>query len=173
MRRLYECVMVDTEINNGQIISIGLCVVNFQDQTITRTREFVCKIYGPIDPRISKLTNITDDTIKRCGKPIQEVLLTIQKEYSSKVSWGAWGQDNHILLNTQLNTMVIKDPLSIKPLWSNFINWASIYNFKKLPEKRASLTQALLTYNLMFEGNQHSAIDDAYNLGRLALKMMG
>ena len=155
----------ENEKRIGEIIEIGLVSVDLESREITKEAQYYVK---PEKDNISEyctnLTKITPKIIKKEGRPLSEVIKTIQKNFGGKNTiYGAWGRDDQVLVEECKNKKI--------PLFLNeFVNIATWYRMKKLENgSRVSLELALKEQGLSFEGQAHSGIVDAKNTAKLFL----
>ncbi len=59
------------------------------------------------------------------------------------------------------------------PFNDSYVNVSVLYAFMNCLSLGTGMEKALAEYGMEFEGTQHRAKDDAFNLGRLVLKMFG
>lgn len=148
----------------GEIISIGLCELDLSDGTIQREGHFYVK---PRRDRVSKfcedLTGISQRIIDCQGKPLQNVLDTITKNFGSRKPYVAWGDDA-----TYLGRECRKNGFS-SPLRSA-VDVALLYKIRSRNGQNVSLSQALALAGAEFEGKAHNALVDAKNLASLIVK---
>lgn len=161
--KYHKCLVIDTEIDNNQIIEIGVGHIDFKENSLSRFQSWLIRPVGFISPEIEALTGITNSLLQKKGKPLREVFNTISKQYSSRIPYSGWGNDHKPF------SLMISPP---SPFSDEYINWGHIFNFKHKINKRTSLDKALGLYGLSFEGQRHRAKDDAYNCGRLAIQLM-
>ena len=166
MSNLSSCLVIDLEISNNELLEIGICVVDFKNDTLDHFDSWLIKTVLPIDPKVVELTGITDELVKKEGRKLEEVLNTTRKKYSKHLPWGAWGFDGQFL------TRYVQNKGLILPFGESYFNFGQVFNFIHSPEKKVSLDDALAAYGLIFEGSKHRAKEDAYNLGKLLLQML-
>lgn len=164
---LEMCCWEGVEKRTGEIIEIGIAEIDFELKTITRTAQYYVK---PEKDEISKfcteLTGITSKVIKNQGRPLKEVLASINKKFGSNNKiFAAWGRDDLILFN-ECQTKGLEKP------FYEFLNLASIFRIQnKTKNFKISQINAMKIKGLDFEGRQHSGLIDATNLAKLALTM--
>jgi len=149
-----------------EIIEIGIARVDTIKRKIYNDESFIVKPKNNISEYCTNLTGISENDVKKFGRPLREVLNTIQKKFPIRTSlWGSWGSDHQFIRTESLRKNI---PY---PFHYDHINFGAIFNIMNQSKKNTKLCDALQTYNLMFEGNQHSTKSDAVNLGRLSLAM--
>jgi inhibitor of KinA sporulation pathway (predicted exonuclease) len=149
----------------GEIIQIGLCLIDFSDRSMRHNAFYVRPKTDEISEFCTQLTGITAEMLTRLGHPLDEVLKSIQKYYPLKsVPVGAWGNDFQLIIDSCTD----KDALG-----PDRLNLAIVHALiHKLP-KSVGLDEALEMAQMKFFGTKHNAEDDAYNLGKLMLKLCG
>ena len=151
----------------GEIIEIGLAVLDLEKNEIIKKGQYYVK---PSKDEISlfctNLTKITPLIIKKQGRPLKEVIHTMVKNFGGKNSvYAAWGRDDTVLFN-ECSSKKIKQP------FEEYLNIATYYRLhKKEKGDRVSLQKALAQENVIFEGEAHSGLVDAYNLAKLYQKV--
>lgn len=152
--------------NTGEIIEIGLVQVNTKTLEITKVAQYYVKPErDEISEFCTKLTGITASKIKKQGRPLGEVMASVNKNFgSSGKIFSAWGQDDSVLIEE------LKEK-SIDFQMGDYINAASMIRLLTGKDRNSQL-QAMADHGLEFEGNQHSGVDDARNLARLYIEVM-
>ena len=122
-----------------------------------------------VGPIVTKLTGITDLKLKKEGIPFRLVLQQLKK-YLGKdfddcllVSYGS--QDAHIILASSENNMDASTDMA-RSLARRFFDYSEFLGHYLRSEQGniLSLTNALKAFDIEFEGTQHNAQADAYNL---------
>lgn len=149
----------------GEIISIGLCELNLASQEISRDTHYVVK---PQSDRVSdfcqELTGISQRMVDRQGRPLEDVMATISKNFGTKRPYAAWGTDAQYLAR-QCAAIGIISPIQTA------IDMGVLYKLRHLSDRSISLTAALERAGTTFEGKAHNALVDAKNLARLILEI--
>lgn len=153
--------------NTGEIIEIGICEVDVVKLEITRKAQYYVK---PENDEVSefctKLTGITPRKILKQGRPLREVMRTIEKNYGGiNKTFCAWGSDD----KTLMDELAQKD---IEFKMGRYIDLANLYRLLKGESKASTQLDAMKDYGLSFEGRQHSGVVDAENLARLYIEIM-
>jgi len=136
--------------------------------SIENFQSWIIKTNQPVEDKVEKLTGITSEMAKK-GSIFEEVINSISKRYSKKLVWTGWGNDRDIFLE-QCEAAKINSPFG-----KDYINWGYMFHWRNYPlieRKIISLEKALNIYGMNFIGQKHRAKDDAFNLGRLVLKMI-
>lgn len=168
-----KCLYLDlefTESNIGgvaksvpEIIQIGIVEVNLKTLTITRkSSHLVRPVWRPvISEFITNLTGITNEEMKKSGRSLQELCNTLKKEYSLNHSMiMSWGNDGDILAKHIVEANI------------KTINLGYLYCIETGLLKNKNLREAIEECGLEFEGREHDAMWDAYNLAKLHCHML-
>ncbi len=152
--------------NTGEIIEIGVCQVDTKNLTITKVAQYYVKPErDEVSEFCTSLTGITPRTIAKQGRPLREVMATLDKHFgSSGKIFAAWGQDDAVL----------KEELKkkgVKFVMGDYMNVANMARLL-LGESRKSQLDVMSEFGLEFEGSVHSGVDDAKNLARLLIEIM-
>ena len=149
----------------GEIISIGLCELNLASQEITRDTHYVVK---PQNDKVSEfcqeLTGISQRMVDRQGRPLEDVMATISKNFGTKRPYAAWGTDAQYLAR-QCASIGITSPVQTS------LDMSLLYKLRNWSDRSTSLTAALEKAGTTFEGKAHNALVDAKNLARLILEI--
>lgn len=154
----------------GETISIGALKYNIDT---CETEEFYSIIRptfnNVMSSKIIELTNLLQEEVNG-AKSFREVFLMLEDWINGDncifISWGS--DDIRVLLgdnarnNYNLNI--------INTIKVNFVDFQSEYGLHRKSKQAISLKNALSYYYIEFEGNQHNALDDAYNLFRVYKK---
>jgi inhibitor of KinA sporulation pathway (predicted exonuclease) len=151
----------------GEIIEIGIAAVDLKNKVITdRSQYYVIPEKDEISAFCTYLTGITRSRITKAGRPLADVVESMRKKYGWHGTYGAWGRDQHVLRKEC-------DEKGISMPFYEFHNLSSMFMLINGSSKnRMSMKKAMAIKGLVFEGDQHSGADDAYNLARLALKFI-
>lgn len=169
-----EIIFFDFEMN---------CLTNFEDVEIisigavktTLNGEILSKFYRCIKPK--KITKLTEKCIEITSLNQEEIDTANNFEYVFKEfeSWCGnynklflyWGGNDIAVLKNDNNRS--KENIEIVDnIIKNNIDYQEVLCKDILNLKDSlSLKNATLRYNLLFEGSQHNALDDSYNLSKL------
>ena len=154
--------------STGEIIEIGLAEIDLiQGEIVKRAQYYVKPEQDPISLFCTQLTGITPRKIDKQGRPLVEVIQSMQKNFggANKI-YAAWGRDDTILQQECLAK-------GIKMPFNEFINLATLYRIQqRLKDKRVGQKVAQESQGIEWQGRQHSGYVDAYNLAKLALTML-
>ncbi|EED25960.1 exonuclease KapD [Vibrio sp. 16] len=152
----------------GEIIEVGLAEIDLVKGEIVKRAQYYVK---PEQDEVSlfcvELTGITPRKVEKQGRPLEEVLKSVVKNFggSNKI-FASWGRDD-VVLAKECEAKGIEMP------FKEFINLATLYRIQnRLKDKRIGHRAAQESKGIEWEGRQHSAYVDAYNLAKLALTML-
>jgi len=153
---------------DNNIIQIGLVEADLITLSISRRKAYYIK---PAQFEISKycteLTGITHQHIIKYGRPLTEVMTSIQNEYGPKNKMCfAWGNDNNSIQNECLQNNIAN------PFGRTIIDLGTLFRGTFLMKNRMKLKDALTFLGLPFEGTAHDALVDAENTAKLHLEMI-
>lgn len=152
----------------GEIIEVGLAEIDLVKGEIVKRAQYYVK---PEQDEVSlfcvELTGITPRKVEKQGRSLEEVLKSVVKNFggSNKI-FASWGRDD-VVLAKECEAKGIEMP------FKEFINLATLYRIQnRLKDKRIGHRAAQESKGIEWEGRQHSAYVDAYNLAKLALTML-
>lgn len=152
----------------GEIIEVGLAEIDLvKGEIVKRAQYYVKPEQDEVSLFCSQLTGITPRKIEKQGRPLEEVLKSMIKNFggANKI-YASWGHDDRILAQ-ECQDKGIEMP------FKEFINLATLYRVQhRLKDKRIGHKAAQEAQNIEWEGRQHSGYVDAYNLAKLALTML-
>ena len=152
----------------GEIIEVGLAEIDLvKGEIVKRAQYYVKPEQDEVSLFCSQLTGITPRKIEKQGRPLEEVLKSMIKNFggANKI-YASWGRDDRILAQ-ECQDKGIEMP------FKEFINLATLYRVQhRLKDKRIGHKAAQEAQNIEWEGRQHSGYVDAYNLAKLALTML-
>lgn len=153
--------------NVGEIIEISFATLDIEKMEIISTNQFYVKPEkDEISEKCFELTNISQSKINKVGRPLKDVIKTIKNKVGGKKAiFASWGRDDLYLQkeceNKNIDCHIIE-----------CINVETLFGLKhKVGGNSFGLDSALNKYGLSFEGQKHSALDDAINLARLFVEM--
>ncbi|MDA0147348.1 3'-5' exonuclease [Vibrio sp. LaRot3] len=152
----------------GEIIEIGLAEIDLvQGEIVKRAQYYAKPEKDEVSLFCSQLTGITPRKIEKQGRPLEQVMKSMVKNFggSNKI-YAAWGRDDLILAQECAEK-------GIDMPFKEFINLATLYRIQnRLKDKRIGHKAAQEEKGIEWEGRQHSGYVDAYNLAKLALTML-
>lgn len=167
-------ISIDLEMNkpSNKIIQLGYVIFNVKTQKILIKRCLYIDPKETLNPEITKLTRITELDILYNSISLQEAytfMITDMEKYQTNKHPVQWGLD-HFELRNQLNItwddyIFRRRGHDIKSLYQV---WAMI---KEQMSSIAGLGRAMKQLGLEFEGQEHNALDDAYNTMRVLFEI--
>lgn len=152
-----------------EIIEIGLSEIAFdrRDPEIVRTGRFLVRPqFSTISEFCTGLTGITPQMAHKQGRPLQEVVGTVQKKFGGQAkTWVAWGRDDKDIAR-DCSALDIQSPFS-----DSYIDLGQLYGAMTGATKAIGLSTALDEFDLEFQGCKHSGEDDAFNTARLFIRL--
>jgi inhibitor of KinA sporulation pathway (predicted exonuclease) len=152
----------------GEIIEIGLAEIDVEQGVIAKRAQYFVR---PEQDEISKfcvdLTGITPRKVAKQGRPLEEVLASMVKNFGgSRKIYASWGRDD-VILRQECEQKGIAMP------FVECLNLATLYRIQhRVKEQRVGQRVAQDQLGIEWEGRQHSGYVDAYNLAKLALKIL-
>jgi len=148
------------------IIQIGVIEANLDTLSISRE---ACYYVRPRNSTVSEyctaFTGITEQRIRREGKPFGEVIATITRKFGPQgKSCFTWGNDAAALISA-CDCAAVAYPF-------NIIDLAFLYQLETGSRVAVSLENALLHLGLEFVGTPHDALIDARNTALLHMAML-
>lgn len=154
-----------------ETIELGSILIDEGGSVIETFHRFIRPEINPyLSPYCKKLTGITQEQLERAprfGTVIQEwkeVLTEIDEDFQLI----AWGKDDRRILHSDCvyhrhETNWLEAYRDLKKAYQQLKGWNASVGFKT----------ALMHEQIEFEGKQHSAINDVYNMSRLFLHHFG
>ncbi|HRG43404.1 MAG TPA: 3'-5' exonuclease [Saprospiraceae bacterium] len=155
-------------VGNNEIIEIGAYKVDGFGESKDHFNQYIKPISNPVlSGFCKKLTGIQQhnvDTAYKFDRVIEDFLhwVDIEDEEFYLISWGE--NDRQLLYQD----CILHD---IPTYWlKNWVNLKPAYQVLSGMQKQLGLKKALERETIDFEGKQHRAITDAYNLTKLFVK---
>lgn len=139
-------------------------------------QSFVRPIFTPMTEFCMNLTGITEEDVKHA--PQFPTVLRNFREWAFNnnekdvvfCSWGFYDR-NQIVLDAERHKVPVEEYIFIV---DNHVSlkheYPNIFKKEKIRKKGIGLGKALKKSGMEFRGNQHRALDDAYNIGRIFIK---
>lgn len=172
-RKLDKLVVIDLEATcdeprptwQGEIIEVGVCLLDLQTLEITDKRGILVKPRStPITPFCTKLTTLTPELIEQEGVSLFQAMTVLQDHYKIRErTWASWGDYDRNQLIKDCNAKQFGFPgessshLNIKNLLAIEHGWKA----------GEGLDRALEKFKMNLEGTHHRGIDDAWNIARI------
>ncbi len=143
-----------------EIIEIGVCVYDRSRGEIQGRRSLIVRpSASTISEFCTKLTGLTQKVVDKEGIDLREACDILEREYGSRsITSSAWGRFDSKHLRGDCKNANIKYPLSGK-----HINVQRRFSLHAGSKHEMSVANALKHIDKIFDGQQHRAVDDAYN----------
>lgn len=154
----------------SEIIEIGVCLVDFNksgDQRVKKESILVKPQYSKIGAFCTKLTTLTQADVD-AGHPLADACNILVNGYDTKnITWASFGDYDRNKFHDEC-----KDKRIPYPFGPRHINIKNLFALMYRLPKEVGLPEALkiLGYNL--EGTHHRGVDDAWNIARIACKLL-
>jgi len=151
----------------NEIIEIGVCLLDVQDNTISDKRSIIVKpTHSTISPFCTQLTTITQEQVDRDGIAFADASMILEKEYDSRNRlWASWGGWDRKIYWDQSKRREIRYPFSKK-----HANLKRVFGDNH--GQRMGMIRAMKVLNLPHEGTHHRGDDDAYNTARILANLI-
>lgn len=174
METIDRCFKVERKLSRMEIIEIGAVMLNDDYEEIGSFKRYVKPEYiARISNKITDLTGITDDMLKGKNHSSREIL-----EFAEWcVSMGedfkvfAWSESDLKQLTGEINLKQIPMTDSLDKIINNWGDLQLEFDTSLYSGRQTSLTNALSSLGIAFEGQAHDALDDARNTARLFVEM--
>lgn len=176
--RLDRILFVDLELTcwtgapppgeTSEIIEIGLAEVDPAALAVTRSGRFLVRPpTSTVSDFCAELTGITQDDLRRHGRPLPEVFGSLRKDWGpGRKAWYAWGADRILL-----DQAIARGDAEGHPFSPGFFDLAQMYASLRGCSERVSLEDALTREGLAPEGRRHSAEGDAVDAARVWMRL--
>lgn len=165
---------IDLEMDRGAVIEIGLTTIDLNRRQILQSYSYpINNDFGiPITEEVYKLTGWTEAKLKRQGEPLLRAFNRLLDKH------GLRGRllitDSSKELTTLLDCAFCEDAGEwiFRGVFPPQINVSDLFAIKhKAFGKEYSLEHMLEVEGMEFEGRQHRAKDDSFNIARLFLSL--
>lgn len=160
--------VLDLEINEGEVIEVGLTVLDIESRQILHSYSYPVRAWRPITDHIRKLTGWTDKKLEKQGESFLKIWNRLLDQH------GLGGRLLIVDSNKEFPTLQgelvsFNNPKRVSP---EILNVKSLFQIKhRSVGAYPTLEEMLNVEGLEFIGCQHRAKDDSYNIARLFLKV--
>ena len=173
-------IALDLELNNHnddsipRIIEVGVAIGSPLKEEEIITCNWYLNPGEPIEPFITQLTGITDETISESAVSHETVATELGKLiqlYHCFVNPITWGQDDVDELKAEFSERNIRFPF----FGRRIIDVKTITSFNQIVSGRSvggGLRKTMNSYGLRFDGTPHRASDDAKNTLRFFFHLL-
>lgn len=170
MERIDRIHKLERRICRMEIIEIGAVMLNSEYEEISTFKRYVKPSYSEhITKLITELTGISDSTLISKGSITEELqafadwCLSMGDEF--KVY--AWSENDLSQVKSEMKLKAIPQTISLGKVIESWSDLQLEFDKSLLKDKHTSLSNALDSLGMVFEGHMHDALDDAHNTGRL------
>lgn len=172
-RKLDKLVVIDLESTcdnprpqwQGEIIEVGVCLLDLQTLDITDKRGILVKPQNtPITSFCTSLTTLTPELVQAEGVSLFQAMAVLELDYKIRErTWASWGDYDRNQLIKDCNAKRFGFPgensshLNIKNLLAIEYGWKA----------GEGLDRALERFQMNLEGTHHRGKDDANNIARI------
>ena len=153
----------------SEIIEIGIAVVNIDKRVIEANDTILVRPQmSKISQFCTKLTTLTQEQVDT-GVTFQEAMSLLKKKYNSSNSlFVSWGDYDRKMFERNCQDYGVKYPFG--PRHMNLKNTFAVLHGL---ERELGMDAALFAYNLKLEGTHHRGIDDAKNIAKIFIDLVG
>ena len=149
-----------------EIIEIGAIMLDEDYNEISTFKKYVKPAYSEhISRNITELTGITDNYLF-CQKDIAFEIEEFAKwclSYDDDITVYAWSENDLKQINEEFQLKGIEFSDNMKKLVSNWVDLQAEYDKAVGAERPTSLSKALESIGIYFQGHMHDALDDSRN----------
>ena len=145
-----------------EIIQLGAVKLNHNNEIIGKYDSFVKPRYSKrIDPKVVNLTGITDDMIREAPDFIA-VMNGFLGWAGENLTILSWSMDDYRVLKKESKQKDLIDE-RLDRLFENWYDLQKMFGDALGIDRQIALEHAVVGLDMVFEGNQHTALDDAIN----------
>lgn len=166
----------------NEIIEIGICELNVQTSEISKKRSYLVKPqFSYVSEFCTTLTGITQADINQ-QRYIPEVLKDIERDYSftKDTIWASYGEYDRVKLSSDaglkgglFGLYGIERAQNCFAKSRTHLNVKTLMALKERLSSEMGMDRALKYYGLELEGKHHRGSDDAWNISKILLKVLG
>lgn len=153
-----------------EIIEIGLVEVDTADREIISKQTYLIKpILSEVSDFCTKLTTLTADQLEDEGITFAEACETLRDKHDSKHRiWASWGDWDRSRFRDDCQNKGVKYPFG-----RSHLNVKTLHGMKRGIKNPKGLAKSCRVEGIEFEGTAHRGVDDAYNIAKVLLKILG
>lgn len=158
----------DNTLGYWEIVSIGVVKYNINTKSIDKFYKVIKpKVQTILSERCIQITGLNQEEIDK-GVDFKECMLSLAKWLGhGKIVFLSWGREDIRALKSNSKLKGNENQL-IFQMRNNYVDFQKEFSYyHEKMNQVVSLTKALESCNKKFEGNQHNALNDAYNLYRV------
>jgi inhibitor of KinA sporulation pathway (predicted exonuclease) len=151
-----------------EIVEIGIVEADPRSMEILREGRFLVRpALSSVSAYCTDLTGLTQDELRRHGRPLAEVMRTLAKAFGpGSKPWLAWGDDRGGIVRACAR-LGADNPFPD----AGFMDLGLHYAMLSGARERTSLASALSALGLEPEGRAHTAVADARNALRIQMEL--
>lgn len=164
----------ERKISRMEIIEIGAVMINDSYDEISSFKRYVKPQYSEhISNAITDLTGISDETLKGAGR--------FEDEITEFASWCcsqgndfkvfAWSENDLKQITKELRLKNVAPDDNMQMVLDNWGDLQLEFDQSLCSYRHTSLSHALESLGVAFEGHMHDALDDSRNTARLYVEM--
>ena len=175
VKKLDKILVVDVEATcwqgappegqDHEIIEVGICVLDVGTGEVvpgSKRSILVKPIKSKVSEYCTRLTSLTQEQID-AGIPLAEACEILKREYLSEQRvWASWGDYDRKQFWRECRLKNIAYPFG-----DSHINVKNLFALSQGLSEELDLELAIEKLNLKFEGREHRAHDDAFNIARV------
>lgn len=159
-----------TDGQKQEIIEIGLVEVDTEAREILGKYSYLIKpILSEVSDFCTELTTLTADQLNAEGMTFAEACeILLDKHQSKRRVWASWGDWDRSKFRGDCQHKGVKYPFG-----KAHQNVKTLHGMKRGLTNPKGLGKACETEGIEFEGTAHRGDDDAYNIAKVLLKVLG
>ena len=174
METIDRCFKEERKVSRMEIIEIGAVMLNDSYEEISSFKRYVKPEYiDHISPMITNLTGISDVTLYGKNHSSKEIAEFVQwcNSYGSDIKVFAWSESDLKQLMGEINLKHIPMTDELEHVIDCWGDLQLEFDTSLYSDRQTSLTNALASLGIAFEGQAHDALVDSRNTARLYVEM--
>jgi inhibitor of KinA sporulation pathway (predicted exonuclease) len=165
----------------NEIIEIGICELHIKSREVKGKYSYVVKPrYSKVSPFCTELTGWTQEAVDQ-GSDIENVLYNIECDYGITKNhvWASFGEYDRVKLSSDPEQLGGLSKLYNISRYANpfakmraHLNIKTLMALKEGLQKEMGMSRALNFYGLSLVGRHHNGADDAWNIAKIADKVL-
>ena len=147
---------------HNEIIEIGAVKLDSCNNIVDKFKEYIRPEKNEILPKITRITGISDDTVKDCGC-FEEVIGSFYEWAGENSRFYSWSSTDSRVLIDELIFKLGEDTEMLDVFGGHWVDLQRIYQRVMGFHKNMGLSNALGTLMICFKGKEHGALADALN----------
>lgn len=175
METIDRCFKAERKVSRMEIIEIGAVMLNDAHEEISSFKRYVKPEYiDHISHKISELTGINDETLRGKNHSSKEIAEFAQwcNSFGSDIKVFAWSESDLKQLTGEINLKNIPMTEELERVIECWGDLQLEFDTSLYSDRQTSLTNALASLGIAFEGQAHDALNDSRNTARLYVEMV-